>query len=171
MKPMGVLLTLGIVLALSFCLVLALWGIARCLRRRARKTAITLGILVAAIAMFNTWAVCVVAPKGVRTIAQLELPDGHAFVVRHYRYGWLEYPKVRFYARGPEGVWTSFGLIAEWVVPNATSLIMDVQKQQVDMPGVGAYLIQDNDFVLLDGSRGVMRQLPSGIEPGEEELD
>lgn len=171
MKPMGVLLTLGIVLALSFCLVLALWGIARCIRSRARKTAMALGIAVAGIVVFNAWAIYVVAPKGARTIAQLELPDGHAFVVRHYRYGWLEYPKVRFYARGPEGVWTSFGLIAEWVVPNATSLIMDVQKQQVDMPGVGAYLIQDNDFVLLDGSRGVMRQLPSGVEPGEEDIN
>ena len=169
-KPMGVLLVLGIVLALVLCLVLALWGIVHCIRSRARKTAVVLGIAAVGIVVFDAWAIYAVAPKGGRTIAQLELSDGRACVVRHYRSGWLEYPKVRFYARDTQGVWTSFVVISELVNPNSTSLVPDASAQKVQVPGVGWYRIQDNDFVNPDGSRGTTCQLPPGIEPGEEDI-
>lgn len=170
MKPMGVLLVLGFALALVLCLVPALWGIVHGIRSRARKTAVVLGIVAVGIVVFDVWAIRAVAPKGARTIAQLELPDGRALIVRHYRSGWLEYPKVRFYARDTEGVWTSFVLISELVNPNSASLVLDAAGQEVQMPGVGRYRIQDNDFVNIDGSRGTVRQLPLGIEPAEEDI-
>jgi len=168
-KPMGVLLVLGLVLALVLCLVPVLLGIVHCIRSRARKTAVVLGIAVVGIVVFDAWAICAVAPKGARTIAQLEFPDGRAFVVRHYRSGWFEYPKVRFYARNTEGVWTSFVVISELVNPNSAWLVLDASAQEVQAPG-GWYRIQDNEFVNPDGSRGATRQLTPGIEPGEEDI-
>lgn len=169
-KPLGVMLILGVVLALALCLLLALGGLAYCIRRRARKKAVVLGIVSAAIAVFCAWAVYWVAPKGGRTIAQMDLPDGRTFVVRHYRFGWTEYPKVRFYARDKEGAWTSFALIAELVNPNDTSLVLDASRQEVEVAPAGWYRIQANDFVNIDGSRGPTWQLPLDIEPGEEDI-
>jgi len=170
-KPLGVLLVLVVVLSLVLFLVLALWGIVHCVRSGARKTAVVLGIAVVGIAVYSACAIYAMAPRGGRTIAQLELSDGRAFVVRHYRSGWLEYPKARFYARDTEGAWTSFALISELVNANATSLVLDASGQEVEMAGVGSYRIQDNDFVSVDGSRGTKQQLPPGIEPGQEFVD
>jgi hypothetical protein len=148
-----------------------LWGLVRCIRSRKRETAAVLGIAAVGIIAFDTWAICTVAPKGGRTIAQLELADGQAFVVRHYRYGWTEYPKVRFYARNTQGAWTSFALIAELVNPNGTSLELDASEQKVEVaPTGGWYRIPDNDFLNIDGSWCTARQLPPGIEPGEENI-
>lgn len=169
-KPFGVLLVLGIVTALALCFLLALWGIARSWRAGARKTTAVLAIAAAGILALSVWAIWTVAPRGGRTIAELELPDGRAFVVRHYRSQWLEYPEVRFYARSSEGVWTSFEVIAELVDPGATRLVLDEPAQEIEAPGVGWYRIQDDDFVNLDGSRGGRRQLPPGVEPGNENL-
>jgi len=169
-KPMDVLLVLAIVLALIPYLVLALWRIAHCIRTHAWWVVVALGIVMVGIVLFSTWAIYVVAPKGGRTTAQLEIPNGQMFVVRHYRFGWLEYPKVRFYVRDPKGAWTSFGVISELVNPNAPSLILDEQTQQVQLLSAGYYLIQNNDFVNIDGSRGTVWQLPSGVEPGEEAI-
>ncbi len=169
-KPMGVLLVLGVVLALILCLVPVLWGIAHCIRNRAWKTAVVLGIAAVGIVVSSAWAVYAVAPKGSRTIAQLELSNGRMFTVRHYRFGWLEYPKARFYARDTKGLWTSFEVISELVNPNAASLVLDASAQEVQLTGVGWYRIEDNDFVNIDGSRGNTWQLPPTIEPGEEDI-
>ena len=92
MKPIGVMLVLGFVLVLMLCLVPVLWGFVRSIRRRARKLAMALGIVAAGILLFSAWAIYSVAPKGDRKIAQLELPDGRAFVVHHYRYGLVRVP-------------------------------------------------------------------------------
>jgi len=169
-KPLGVLVVLGCVLVLVLCLFLALWGIVRCMRRRARKTAAVLGIAAVGIAVLSACAICAVAPKGGRTIAQLDLADGCAFVVRHYRHGWFEYPKVRFYSRDMQGAWTSFALIAELVDPNDTTLVLDASEQEIEVPGVGCYSIRNNDFVNVDGSRGTKWQLPPGVEPADEDI-
>ncbi|MCC6696676.1 MAG: hypothetical protein IT365_13685 [Candidatus Hydrogenedentes bacterium] len=169
--PLGVLLVLAVVSVLVLCLILAFAGIVLCIRRRARKTAIALVIVSAAIAVLCVWAVYWVAPKGGRTIAQLDLPDGRTFVVRHYRFGWTEYPKVRFYARNKEGAWTSFMLIAELVNPNDTSLVMDASRQEVEVAPIGGwYRIKENGFLNIDGSWGPTRQLPPGVEPGAEDI-
>jgi len=169
-KPFGVLLVLGLVAALALCFLLALWGIVRCRRTGARKAAAALAIAAAGILALSGWAIWAVAPRGGRTIAELEFPDGRMFVVRHYRSQWLEYPKVRFYARSSEGVWTSFEVIAELVDPGATGLVLDEPAQEIEAPGVGWYRIQDDDFVHPDGSRGARLQLPPGIEPGDEDI-
>ncbi len=169
-KPMGVLLVLGIVVILLLCLPFALWGVVRCVRYRKRMAAAFLGMVALAIVVLSAWAVYATAPKGARTIAQLNLPDGRVFVVRHYRYRWLEYPKARFYARDADGIWTSFALISELVNPSATSLVLDESVQEVQLPGVGCYRIPNNDFVIIDGSRANKLPLPPGTEPGEEYL-
>ncbi len=170
-KPMGVLLVLALVLTLLPCLILALWGLVHYTRVRARKTAVVLGIIVVAIAVFSVSALYVVAPKGGRTIAKLDLPDGRAFVVRHYRYGWFEYPKVRFYARNANGDWTSFSVISELIDPGATSLVLDAAAQEIQLTGAGWFRIEHNEFVNVDGSRGTVWQLPPGIDPGEEDIN
>jgi hypothetical protein len=168
MLQVGVLVVLGVVLVLILCLLFVLWGL---VRNGRRKTASVLGIAALGIVAVVMWAIYTVAPKGGRTIAQLELADGRAFVVRHYRYEWTEYPKVRFYARDTEGAWTSFVLIAELVNPNATSLVLDPSEQKVEVaPTGGWYRIPDNDFVNIDGSWCTAQQLPPGIEPGEEDI-
>lgn len=169
-KPFGVLLVLGFVLALFLCLITALLRVVHSVRSRARKRAAVQGIGAVVIAMFAAWTIYAVAPKGARTIAELRLPDGHAFVVRHYRYGWFEYPKVRFYARDTQGVWSSFMVISELVNPNSISLALDASSQEVRVPGVGWYRILDNDFVNPGGSRATTSQLPLGIELGEEDV-
>lgn len=171
MKPMGVVLVLGIVCALAFCLVPTLWGFVRSVRSRARKRAALLGILAAAIIVFNVWAVYAVAPKGGRTIAQLELADGRAFVLRHYRYGWLEYPKVCFYARDPYGVWTRFTVIAELIDANATTLLLNASAQEVALGKAGGtYRIPHNEFLNIDGSGSDGWPLPPGVAPDEDDI-
>jgi hypothetical protein len=163
------MLVLGLVVALVLCLLPVLWGFVHSVRRGAWKKAVALGIAAAAIVLFDVWAIHVVAPKGGRTIAQLELPDGRAFMVRHYRFGWVEAPKVRFYARDTQGVWTRFVLIWELVDPNSPTLLLNEQKQEVEIPGVGWYRIQENDWINPDGPGYTPPfQLPPGIEPGEE---
>ncbi len=167
---MGVVLVLGLVLALIFCLIAAIWELIHCIRSRARKKAVILGIVAAGIIVFDMCAIHAVAPKGARTIAQLEIPGNRCFVVRHYRSGWFEHPEVRFYARDRQGIWTSFAVIWELVNPNSTSLVLDASEQEIQVPGVGSYRIQDNDFVNPDGSRCTTYQLPQGVEPGEEDI-
>ncbi len=169
-KPPGVLLVLGVALALALCLIPAIWGIVHSLRSRKRKTAVALGIAAVGVLVFDAWAIHAVAPKGARTIAHLEIPGGRAFTLRHYRSGWFEYPKARFYARDPKGVWTGFVLISEFVNPNASSLALSRSKQEVDVPGVGSYQIQDNDFVNVDGSRCATLRLPPGAKPEEDDI-
>lgn len=170
MKPMGVLLVLLAVVALVLCLFLTLLAMVDCIRRRARKKAVASGVAAVVILVMSAWAIYAVAPKGGRTVAQLELSDGRAFAVRYYRFGWLDYPKAWFYARDEAGAWTSFELISELVNPNAASLALDASAEEVEMPGVGTYRIDHNDFVNIDGSRGRTRQLPPGVEPGEEDI-
>lgn len=170
-KPMGVLLVLGFVGVLCLCLPFALWGLARCIRARKRTSAAFLGLIALAMVVLCSMAVGAVAPKGARTIAQLNRPDGRAFVVRHYRYGWLEYPKVRFYARDTDGNWTSFAVISELVNPNTAALTLDESAQEVQLPNAGWYRIPDDDFVNVDGSRANKLPLPTGTKPGEEALN
>jgi len=169
-KPLGVLLVLSVVLLLIFFLFLTLWRALRCIRSRKPKTAVVLGIVAMGIAVFCAWATYAVAPKGAQTIAELESPDGRAFIIRNYRYGWLEYRKVYFYSRNIEGVWTSFRLISELVNPNTVSFVLNESAREVEVPGVGCYLIQENSFVNIDGSGGTSRQLPPGVKPGEEDI-
>ena len=128
------------------------------------------GILTAGLTVISAWAIYMVAPKGAQTIAELDLPDGRAFLVRHYRSGWFEYPKARFYSRDKAGAWTSFELISELNHPYSTSLDLDETEQEVHVTGVGSYGIQTDEFVNPDGSRGARYPLPPGIEPGEEDL-
>jgi len=168
-KPFGVMLVLGLVATLLLCLLPVLWGLVHNVRGRAWKKAFWLGIAAVAIVVFNVWAIYAVAPKGARTIAQLELPDGRAYIVRHYRFGWVEAPTVRFYARDTQGVWTRFVLIWELVDPNSTTLLLNEAKQEVEVPGVGWYRIQENYWIHPHGpSDTPPLQLPPGIEPGEE---
>jgi hypothetical protein len=169
-KPLAVLLTLVLVGVLLLCMIPVLWWLVQSIENRERKSAVFLGIVALGIFMFSAWAGYWMAPKGGRTIAELELPDGRAFVVRHYRYGWLDYPKVRFYARDTNGSWTSFALIAELVNSNGASLALDESAQNVDLGTGGWYRIQEKDFVNIDGSRPASRRLPPGIEPGEEDI-
>jgi len=169
-KPLGVLLVLGVVAALLICAINATWRSLLNFRRGKRNRAVTLLILALGIFAMSAWAVYAVSPKGGRTVAQLKLPDHREFVVRHYRYGWLEYPKARFYARDTNGAWTSFTLISELVNPNATSLVLDASTQQVHVNGVGSYLLQQNEFVNIDGSRGTKRLLPPETVPDEENV-
>ncbi|MFM1919381.1 MAG: hypothetical protein RLZZ303_1015 [Candidatus Hydrogenedentota bacterium] len=169
-KPVGVLLVLGLAVALALCLVPIFWFALRGIQRRNGRKPVALVAAALVIVAFDAWAIYAVAPKGGRTIAQLHLPDGRAVVVRHYRFGWLEYPTVRLYARDTQGVWTRFYLIAELVDPNTPRLVFDASEQKVQMPGVGWYQFQDNYFTHIDGgSYGLTIQLPPGIEPGEED--
>ena len=174
LKPIGVMLLFGVVSVLMLCLVPIAWGIVRSIQKRAWKKAAVLGIVAVGIVATGSWAIAAQAPKGARTIAQLNLPDGREFVVRHYRHGWFEYPKVRFYARDTTGVWTSFPVYAELVVANATSLVADARAQQVQLMSggywVNTYVIQDGSYVHVDGPGSVSWQLPPGIDPGEEDL-
>ena len=174
LKPMGVLLVLGVVGILILCLVPTIRGIVRSFRNRAWKTTAAMGIVAAGIVATSSWAILDLAPKGDRTIAQLKLSDGREFVVHHYRYGWLEYPKVRFYARDTNGVWTSFPVYAELVDSNATTLVLDASGRQVELLSgerrVNSYIIQHNSIVHVDGPGSIKWQLPPGIEPGEENL-
>ncbi len=168
-KPFGVMLVLGLVAALLLCLLPVLWGLVHSVRSRAWRKAATLGIAMVAIIAFAVWAIYAVAPKGARTIAQLELPDGRAFMVRHYRFDWFQGSKVRFYARDTQGTWTRFVLISELVDPNSPTLLLNDAKQEVEIPGVGWYRIPENDWINLDGPGYTPPfQLPPGIEPGEE---
>ena len=131
-----------------------------------------LGIAAVGIMATSLWAISGAAPKGGRTIAELKLSDGREFVVRHYRDRWLEYPKVRFYALDADGVWTSFPVYAELVDLNAAKLVADATAQQVQfMSGdylVNTYVIQDGNFVHVDGPGSISWTLPPGVEPGEE---
>lgn len=169
-KPLGVLLVLVVVIFMLLSVFVSLWKLARFLRRGERMKAALLGIAAAAVAVMCAWAIHAVAPKGGRTIAELQFPDKREFVVRHYRYGWFEYPKVRFYARDQDGTWTSFSVISELVDANTLSLVLDATAEQVQVGKAGSYLIQQKDFVNIDGSRGNIWRLPPGIEPGEEDL-
>lgn len=169
-KPLGVLLLIGVVAFLIVCLVPALRGAVYLARAGARKRAAALAVLAAAIVVFSAWAVYFAAPKGARIVDSLELPDGHAFVLRHYRFSWLEYPKVRLYVRDPDGSWTTIAVIAELVNPNATTLVLDNSNQVVEVTGVGSYVIKDAFFVHIDGGGSASRKLPPGTEPGEEDL-
>lgn len=167
------MLLFSVVSILMLCLIPIAWWIVRSVRSRARTKAALLGIVAIGIITFGFWAIGAQAPKGDRTIAQLKLPDGHEFVVHHYRHGWFEYPKVRFYARDPKGIWTSFPVYAELVVANATSLETDESAQQVQLMSngywVNTYVIQDGSFTHVDGPGSVSWTLPPGVEPGEEE--
>ncbi len=166
-KPLGVLLVLGFVGALILCLPFVLWRLVHNVRIGSRKAAALWGIVALAMVMSSAWTVYSVAPKGARTIARMELLDGHAFVVRHYRYGWFEYPKVRFYARDTDGTWTSFAIISELVNLRSSSLNLDESTQSVEFLPAGWYSIPNNDFINIDGSRGDTWQLPPGVEPDQ----
>ncbi len=171
--PIGLMLLFGVVSILMLCLVPVVWGIVRSIRSRARVKAAVLGVVAVGIFALSAWMIGAQAPKGARTIAQLKLSDGREFVVRHYRYGWLEYPKVRFYARDANGVWTRFPVIAELVDSRAASLVVNTSAQQVELMSgkyfVSTYVIRNGSYVHVDGSGSDPWELPPGIEPGEEE--
>lgn len=171
LMPIGVLLLFAVVSVLGLGLIPILWGIVRSVKRGARKTAVTLVILAVAIVAFSVCAVISQAPKGARTIAELNLPDGHQFLVRHYRFGWLEYPMVRFYVREPGGTWTSFILYSELIDPNNTSLTVDSAKTNVTIGKAGGwYPIREKYIVHVDGPGDFGMKLAAGVEPGEEDI-
>ncbi len=170
MRPMGVLLTLVVVFVLVLCLIPTLWGMVRGIRSRARTKTVVLGIVAVGIVAFSTWAIVSVAPKGARTIAQLKLPDGGQFVLRHYRFGWLEYPKVRFYVRDTDGTWTVFPVISELVDPNNAPLKYSPGVQVQIGDAGGWYQIQEKAFINVDGPGPLGWQMPPGVEPGEEDI-
>ena len=171
LKPLGVLLALVFLAVLLLYMVFALWWMVRAFKRGHRKTSITLALTTMAIAVFCAFALNALAPKGGQTIAQLQLPGNREIVVRHYRYGWFEYPRVRFYARDPNGVWTSFIIISELVNARSTSLKFDATKQEVTLDTAGWYRVDFNDFVNIDGGRGRAWQLASGVDPRTEQLN
>jgi len=168
-KPFAVMLVLGIVVLLALCLIPILWKLVRSMRHNLRKRALILGIMVAVIVTFDAWALYEASPKGSRTIAQLNLPEGRKVIVRHYRYGWFEYPSVRFYARDTAGIWTRFNLIAELVAPNSPSIEFKSENQEVEMWGVGWYFIERNEFIHVDGGSYTTCQLPPGITPENDD--
>lgn len=163
--PLGVMLVFGIVAIFAVCLIPILWKLVRSIRTREWKKAWIFGIVAVGIITFDAWALYEASPKGGRTIAQLELPEGREIIVRHYRYGWFEYPTVRLYARDTTGTWTRFNLVAELVDPNSPSLELKAEKQEVEMWGVGTYQIESNKFIHADGGGYADCQLPPGIEP------
>jgi len=170
---MAVMLVFGVVGLLLLSLVPLVWWMMRCIRSRARVRAAVLGTVAVGIVALSAWAIAAAAPRGARTLDQLETADGRAFVVRHYRFGWLEYPTVRFYARDPDGAWTVFPVIAELINPNDTSLVLNgsgaAQEVQIGDAG-GWYRISDGNFVNVDGPGHTSAQLPPGMAPGEEDL-
>lgn len=172
-KPPLVLLLLVGVGFLFLCLVpLVLWML-RCVRRGAWVKAAVLGTAAVGIVALSAWAVVKVAPQGARTLDILETPDGRMFIVRHYRFGWLEYPAVRFYARDPDGDWTVFPVIAELIDGNNTALTVTGtgSARQVQIGEIGGwYVVHDGNFVNVDGPGHTSAQLPPGIEPGQEDL-
>ena len=170
-KPLGVLLVLCVVAVLLLCLIFALWRMGHNYRRANQSKAVTLGIVSLAIAVLCAYATYAVSPKGGRTIAQLQLPEKREFILRHYRYGWFEYPKLRFYARDNSGRWTSFAVISELINPNDISLVYDEAKQGIAVGIAGAYDAKNNYFTNIDGSSGKVWQLAPGIEPNQDELN
>ena len=165
--PMGVLL----VSILGLCLIPTLWGLVRSIRRGTRKKTAVLGIVAFGIVAFSAWALICAAPKGARTIAQLKLPDGQEFVLRHYRFGWKESPKVRFYTREPDGTWTSYTANSEGVDPYSASLVLDAARGEISAGVAGSYLISEKQFIYPWGPDGVIaRHLPLGVEPDEDDI-
>lgn len=169
-KPLGVLLVLCVVLVLLLFLVIAVLWMVHCIRHGKRNKATALGIASASLAVFCAFATYAVAPKGGRTIAQLQLPGNREFILRHYRYGWFEYPKARFYARDAKGVWTSFALISELINPINASLILDTSKQEISVGKAGWYRVDKDDLIFEDGGRGKTWQLLPGIEPSDDNI-
>jgi hypothetical protein len=167
-KPMGVLLILGLALVLMMCLVLVLYALVRGARNRAWKHVIALGVAAIGLATINTWMVTAAAPKGARVVGELTLPDGRLCVLRHYRTGWFEYPKAVFYVCNGGGTWTRFELIAELVDPEAATLLLDDETGTVPVPGVGLYQPGDDTFRHVDGSASPKRALAVGVSPGQE---
>lgn len=173
---MGIMLLSGVASILILCLLLIVWGFVRSIQSRARLKATMLGIAAATIVVFvgfSSWMIAAQAPKGDRTIAELKLPDGREFLVRHYRHRWLEFPIVRFYARDTTGVWTSFPVYAELVNSNDASLVFQASAQIVEFWShgylVNSYDLHDGNFVHVDGPGSISWNLPPGIEPGDEE--
>lgn len=169
-KPIGTILALGVVGVLIVIVPFVIGDLMKIARARGRRVTLISGIAALLIAGLCVWAVYAVAPKGSRTIAQLNLPDGHALVLRHYRHGWFDYPKVRLYARDADGTWTSFAIIAELVNPNTPSLLYDEVDKEVDLPGVGWYRPDLNAFVHIDGGWANARELPPGLQPDEDDV-
>lgn len=169
MKPLAVLLILAIVALLIPCLFAAMWCAVRGVRRGNRRSATLWSAVSAAIVAFSGWALYEAAPKGGRTIGQLELSDGQTFLVRHYRYAWLDPPRIRFYARDADGGWTSYILIWELVDPDAVTLAIDEAGQRIDLGTAGTYQIARKSYINIDGSPAKQTELPAGVEPGEED--
>lgn len=170
LKPFGVMLVLAGVAVLVILLVPLGWGILRSIRAQAHRRTGLLGVMALGVVFLSAGTLYGLAPKGTQVLAQQELPDGQAFVVRSYRYGWFDYPELRFYARDVSGDWTAFQLISELGNSPSISLVVDASKQEVEIPGVGWYRISDHEFVNPDGSRASQSSLPEGIAPGEEDL-
>jgi hypothetical protein len=165
LKPLGVIFMSRLVVVL---VILAVLTLIYCIRLRSRKALKWWALTTLTVLLLGAGATFVVAPKGARTVARLELPQGRAFVLRHTRDHWMEMPKVRFYARNPAGTWTSFQVISE-LVGASTTLTYDAASQEVVVFGAGSYSIPSNDYVQVDGSRLKNWQLPAGTQPGEED--
>ncbi len=169
--PFGMWLLLFFMSILGLCLIFLMWGMVRSIKRGARKKTAVFGIVAVGIVAFSAYALSAAAPRGGRTIAQLTLPDGREFLLRHYRFSWLDYPKVRFYVHDTDGTWTSISVISELISPNSTTLTLDSSGRQIEIGDAGGtYVIQDKYFANIDGGGGFSRQLPPGIEPGEEDI-
>lgn len=170
MKPFAVMLIFAVVALLIPCLLAALWCAVRNARRQRQRPAIMWSVASAAIVAFSAWALYEAAPKGARTIGQLDLPDGQSFLVRHYRHEWLAPPRIRFYARDEEGGWTSYILNWELVDPDAVTLAIDEAERRVDLGPAGMYQIAEKSYINIDGSPATRKELPAGVKPGEEDL-
>lgn len=169
MKPLAVLLIFAIVALLIPCLLAAIACAVRGARRRDRRAAILWSVASAAIVGFGASALYEAAPKGARTIGQLDLPDGQSFLVRHYRDEWLAPPRIRFYARDEEGGWTSYILIWELVDPDGVTVSFDETRRRIELGPAGTYLIAEESYINIDGSPAKQTELPAGVEPGEED--